>query len=163
MKKLSIIYAWLLFALFLYLTGCKTPEVVTNQSSDRSTIREQYDSTLTVAGDSATAALLLRCDSLGNLKPQVVYRNQPMYIRVDCKEDSLQLVIKGLRERIEYYEKNDTLRTEQVKYVPDYYKNCTRGFWWLLVILLLIVLWKVADYIPYLKTAKAAIKVYLHL
>ena len=102
-------------------------------------------------------------DSLGNLKPQVVYRNQPMYIRVDCKEDSLQLVIKGLRERIEYYEKNDTLRTEQVKYVPDYYKNCTRGFWWLLVILLLIVLWKVADYIPYLKTAKAAIKVYLHL
>lgn len=176
MKKESIIYVLLqscliavVFAAFAMLAGCKTMDVANNTSSDNSTIREQYDSTLTVAGDSATAALLLRCDSLGNvylaqlqteqgkhiraelllkgaqsqidslgnIKPEVVYRNQPMYIRLDCKEDSLNLVIKGLRERIEHYEKNDTQQTKYVKYVPDFYKNCTIGF--LLFVLLFVL------------------------
>ena len=186
---------WLaLVAALVCFTACRTPKTVTSTDHQLTNTTERFDSVVGFAGDSAQAALLIRCDSLGNaylaelhteqgkrirldielrnaqrqldslgnLKPQVIYRNQPLYIRADCKEDSLQAIVHALRERISEYERNDTTHTEYVKYVPDYYKNCTKGFWWLLVIVILIAAWYFADYIPYLKTAKAFIKAYLH-
>lgn len=185
---------FLVMLLCLFLIGCKTPKTTTRTDHQKKTEIERTDSLVGFAGDSASAALLIRCDSLGNaylaelhteqgkrirldielrnaqrqldslgnLKPQVIYRNQPLYIRADCKEDSLQAIVHALRERISEYERNDTTHTEYVKYVPDYYRNCTKGFWWLLVIVILMAVWYFADYIPYLKTAKAFIKAYLH-
>lgn len=202
MKKLlaTLHFSWdLLIVLVvlccLCLSGCKPLERSTKNDHSRDVTTESTDSIVGFAGDSANAALLIRCDSLGNaylaelhteqgkrirldielrnalrqldslgnLKPQVIYRNQPLYIKMDCKEDSLQALVHALRERITEYEKNDTATVMQVKYVPDYYKNTSRGFWVLLIILVLIVIWTFADKIPYLKTAKAFIKAYLHL
>jgi hypothetical protein len=186
-------FLMILLALLVFVS-CKTPKTVTSSDHQLKTETERVDSVVGFAGDSANAALLIRCDSLGNaylaelhteqgkrirldielrnaqrqldslgnLKPQIIYRNQPLYIRADCKEDSLQAIVHALRERISEYERNDTTHTEYVKYVPDYYRNCTKGFWWLLVIVILIAVWYFADYIPYLKTAKAFIKAYLH-
>ena len=186
---------FLVLLLCLCLFSCKTPQTTTKTDHQKKTEIERTDSLVGFAGDSANAALLIRCDSLGNvyvdelmteqgkrirlelelrnkqrqldslgnLKPTEQRKNQPLLIKMDCKEDSLQVLVHALRQRIAEYEKNDTTRTEYVKYVPDYYKNCTRGFWVLLIFAILVVVWAVADKVPYLRTAKAAIKAYLHL
>lgn len=189
------VVAGVLIALAAIMSACRTPKTTASNDHSRDVTTESTDSIVGVAGDSAMAALLLRCDSLGNvyvdelmteqgkrirlelelrnkqrqldslgnLKPTEQRKNQPLLIKMDCKEDSLQVLVHALRQRIAEYEKNDTTRTEYVKYVPDYYKNCTRGFWVLLIFAILVVVWAVADKVPYLRTAKAAIKAYLHL
>ena len=178
MKKAPIFYAWLMLALF-YIPGCKPLESSTNSTHDKETRIERFDSTLTVAGDSATAALLLRCDSLGNVylaslsmeqgkrirlevalkgaerqldslaralsaKGQAVQaqpRNTPMAIVFDCKEDSLNLVIQGLRERITQYESSEIKEKEPVKYIPGFYKFTMWFFWIVVVLVILRVAW----------------------
>lgn len=152
----------------LALHGCKTQRIDSSTNQQTIVETERYDSTYTVAGDSATAAMLFRCDSLGNVylanlnteqgkrmrlelllttmqarldstnraqnnKPT----NQPMYVQVDCKEDSFAVIIRGLRERIAYLEENSKETQVPVRYVPDYYKNCTRGFWTILTLILI--------------------------
>lgn len=186
---------FLVLLLCLFLIGCKTPKTVTSTNHEQKTEIESFDSIITTPADSATASLLIRCDSLGNaylaelhteqgkriraelllknaqsqldslgnLKPQVIYKNQPLLIQVDCKEDSLQQIVHALRERISQYEKNDTLRTEYVKYVPDYYKNTSKGFWWLLGFAILVVAWAVMSYIPQTRPIKKTIRAFLHL
>ena len=159
--------------------GCKSSKpLVSSENTQNSTlISERYDSVHTVAGDSATAALLFRCDSMGNVylaelqtehgkrinmelaikglqksldsalnqSPQVIYKNTPMYVKIDCKEDSFEVVVRGLRERIAYYEENKQIKEVPVRYIPDFYKNCTKGFWALLVMIIIalaLLLWK---------------------
>jgi len=186
---------FLVLLMCLCLFSCKTPQTTTRTDHQKKTEIERTDSLVGFAGDSANAALLIRCDSLGNaylaelnteqgkrirldielrnalrqldslgnLKPQVIYRNQPLYIKMDCKEDSLQALVHALRERITEYEKNDTLRTEYVKYVPDYYKNTSKGFWWLLGFAILVVGWTAMSYIPQTRPIKKTIRAFLHL
>lgn len=187
----SITFAVLgLMAIALLLGSCKHQQpIVSSQTIQQTLISERYDSTHSVAGDSATAALLFRCDSLGNvylanLQTEQGKRmrlellltsaqhsldsaktagkvlgafspmntptadkttNQPLFVKIDCKEDSFEVVIRGLRERVAYYEKNDTKQEIPVRYVPQYYKNMEKGFWTLfvlIVITLALLCWK---------------------
>ena len=85
-------------------------------------------------------------------KPKIVY------LDVDCAADSLQILVTKLRERITHMEQNKEKETVVEKVVPDYYRNCTRGFWVLLVIAILVFVWWVADYIPVLSKYKFLIK-----
>lgn len=155
------------------LSSCKAQHIGSTTNHQTIVATERYDTTYTVAGDSVTAAMLFRCDSLGNVylanlsteqgerlrlellvtsmqarldsTANVQHTNQPMYVQVDCKEDSFAIVIRGLRERIAYLEENNTETQVPVRYVPDYYRNCTRGFWTLLSLLLITVsllVWK---------------------
>ena len=164
--------------LFLAFVQCSCSTQHIDSSTHQQTIveTERYDTTYTVSGDSATAAMLFRCDSLGNVylanlnteqgkrmrlellvttmqtrldstnraqnnKPT----NQPMYVQVDCKEDSFEVVIRGLRERIAYMEHNRKTEQVEVRYIPKFYRNCTAGFWTLLAILIIAVallVWK---------------------
>ena len=156
-------------ALFV-LHGCKAQRIDSSTHQQTIVETERYDTTYMVARDSATAAMLFRCDSLGNvylanlsteqgerLRLELLVTsmqsridstanaqynkptNQPMYVQVDCKEDSFAVIIRGLRERIAYLEENSKETQVPVRYVPDYYKNCTRGFWTLLALILLAV------------------------
>lgn len=169
---LIMLCATALFALH----GCKAQRIDSSTHQQTIVETERYDTTYTVAGDSATAAMLFRCDSLGNVylanlnteqgkrmrlelllttmqerldstnraqdnKPT----NQPMYVRVDCKEDSFEVVIRGLRERIAYMEHNRKTEQVEVRYIPKFYRNCTAGFWTLLALLIIAVallVWK---------------------
>lgn len=84
-------------------------------------------------------------DSALSQSPKIIYRNTPMLIDVDCKEDSFEVVIRGLRERIAYYEQKDEQQTIIQKVVPDYYKFCARGFYSLLALVLIalaLLIWK---------------------
>jgi hypothetical protein len=85
-------------------------------------------------------------------KPKIVY------LDVDCAADSLQILVTKLRERITHMEQNKEKETVVEKVVPDYYRNCTRGFWVLLIIVILVFVWCVADYIPVLSKYKLLIK-----
>lgn len=169
---LILLCATALFALH----GCKAQRIDSSTHQQTIVETERYDTTYTVAGDSATAAMLFRCDSLGNvylanlnteqgerLRLELLVttmqarldstdrvhnhkpKNQPMYVQVDCKEDSFSVIIRGLRERIAYLEENSKETQVPVRYVPDYYKNCTRGFWTLLALILItaaLLVWK---------------------
>ncbi len=194
------------FLLCSLLTSCKYQQpIVSSQTSQQTIISERYDSAHSVAGDSATAALLFRCDSLGNvylanlhteqgkrLRLELLLTstqqsldsirtagthslalsltnttqadkstNQPLFVKIDCKEDSFEVVIRGLRERIAYIEENDTTRIVVQKVVPTYYKNMARGFWTMFVLLLLalaLLVWK-----NYGKIAAFFIKLYAKL
>ncbi len=161
---LILLCATALFALH----GCKAQRIDSSTYQQTIVETERYDTTYTVAGDSATAAMLFRCDSLGNVylanlnteqgrrmrlelllvnmqaridstnraqdnKPT----NQPMYVQVDCKEDSFEVVIHGLRERIAYIEQHKQTEQIEVRYIPKFYRNCTRGFWTLLALILI--------------------------
>ncbi len=85
-------------------------------------------------------------------KPKIIY------LDVDCAADSLQILVTKLRERITTLENNKQTITVVEKVVPDYYRNCTRGFWVLLVIVILLFVWWVADYVPVLSKYKLLIK-----
>ena len=49
-----------------------------------------------------------------------------------------------LRERIREIESSNNTETVEMKVVPPYYKNTSKGFWVLLAILVLIIGWKIA-------------------
>ena len=66
-------------------------------------------------------------------------RNTPLIIDIDCKEDSFQQIIRCQRERIAYFEEREKETKEPVKYIPDFYRNCTIGFWVLLVVVVAAV------------------------
>ena len=166
----------LTLAALAFQCSCRTQHIDSSTHQQTIVETERYDSTYTVAGDSATAAMLFRCDSLGNVylanlnteqgkrmrlelllttmqarldstNRAITNRptNQPMYVQVDCKEDSFAVVIRGLRERIAYLESNNKETQVPVRYVPNYYKNCTRGFWTMLALLLItlaLLVWK---------------------
>ena len=85
-------------------------------------------------------------------KPKIIY------LDVDCAADSLQILVTKLRERITTLESNKQTVTVTEKVIPNYYRNCTRGFWVLLVIAILVFVWWVADYIPVLSKYKFLIK-----
>ena len=77
-------------------------------------------------------------------KPAKHAQNPVFLLDVDCKSDSLQLLVNKLRERIREYENSTHTETVEVKVVPPYYQNTSKGFWILLAILVLIIGWKIA-------------------
>lgn len=77
-------------------------------------------------------------------QPAKPAQNPVFLLDVDCKSDSLQLLVNKLRERIREIESSNHTETVTVEVVPNYYKNTSKGFWILLGILILIVGWKLA-------------------
>jgi len=71
--------------------------------------------------------------------PYVAPRNTPLLIDIECKEDSFKQIIRCQRERIAYFEEREKETKEPVKYIPDFYRNCTIGFFVLLVVVVAAV------------------------
>ena len=174
-----VIIAALAVALILgLLQACSPPKSASETNTTNTSVeRERFDSAHTVAGDKATANLLIECDSVGNARlvaltteqgkrinlelqvqslqsaldsakaaaksktnlPIPPIANEPLILSVDCKEDSFQVIIRGLHERIAIYEEKERELQEPVRYIPDFYRNCTRAFWVLLIANILII------------------------
>lgn len=96
--------------------------------------------------DVALRAALEAADSAKAAQPGK--QNQPakpvFYLDLDCKADSLQILVTKLREYIKEIESTNHTETVVQEVVPNYYKRTSTGFWILLVILVLIVGWKIA-------------------
>ena len=106
----------------------------------------------TLQGERTRLEIALRAAlEAANQQPQT-QPNQPakpahtpvFMLDVDCKSDSLQLLVNKLRERIREIESSNHTETVEVKVVPPYYRNTSKGFWVLLTILVLIIGWNVA-------------------
>lgn len=160
---------------------------------------EKQDSIIGVPADSASLKLDIDCDSLGrayikhietlngeriqlqahleDVINQLNNREETgqtnLTIDIDCKTDSLNIIIEKLRERTTTLESTiDSLSTvvnkiEYVEVEPDDYRyksNCTKGFWWLLLIdvgiIVLIILWKFGKNTPFGKLLVGAFKVF---
>lgn len=154
----TIIHAALLalvLSLIFSLSGCKCPEYVAGTDTEKVIEIHHHDTTIVTEADSASVMALLRCDSAYNVVVEeltakngerlstgtkTAKNGNALQLIVDCKEDSLAQIIQWQDSVI----RSKTTQTivKEVKYVPNYYKNCTRGFWFLLVILILIVGWK---------------------
>lgn len=174
-----VIIAALAVALILgLLQACSLPKSASETNTTNTSVeRERFDSAHTVAGDKATANLLIECDSVGNARlvaltteqgkrinlelqvqslqsaldsakaaaksktnlPIPPIANEPLIVSVDCKEDSFQVIIRGLHERIAIYEEKERELQEPVRYIPDFYRNCTIAFWGLLIANILII------------------------
>lgn len=96
-----------------------------------------------------------------------------LQLDVDCECDSLAILVEKLREKTVYMEATiDSLshRETNVEYVPvppkdyNYKTNCTKGFWWLLgidlLILVGIILFFVGKKTPWGKVVFTAFKVF---
>ena len=107
----------------------------------------------TLQGERTRLEIALRAAlEAANQQQQQTQPNQPakpaqnpvFLLDVDCKADSLQILVNKLRERIREYESSNHTETVTVEVVPPYYQNTSKGFWVLLAILVLIVGWKIA-------------------
>lgn len=146
----------LLFIICACLCACATQVPLTNTSDTNRVEREIIrDTTVIVKADEAQVRALLECDSLNRvivreleqaqgerIKPTVTRAPVQtdagaLLLTVDCKEDSLQYEVQ-IRDR--YIEQLKSTHTEvAVKYIPDYYRNTSAGFWVLLAIIICAV------------------------
>lgn len=149
MKRI-ITYLGIMAALFM--VSCKCPECITTTETEKIIEVRTHDTTIVTAADSASVHALLRCDSAYNV---VVWelttlqgerieasfgtqkQGKDLLLSLDCKEDSLRNEIQLRDSIIKTMQNNTTVIRE--KYVPQYYKNVSAGFWILFVILLVIV------------------------
>lgn len=157
----------ILVAVAMWFLSCSTPQGLHDTTEKIRTEREIIrDTTIVTQADSATIRALMSCDSTNNvlllaleteagerIDPHVTlhqHENGTLLLQFDCKEDSLAYEIQ-LRDKV-IEEMKSTTREVAVKYVPEYYKNTSKGFWVLLVILILIVGAWVAKIVIKLKT-----------
>lgn len=177
---LQILAAAFCVALFLWMVqSCSLPKKVAQEQrtssttiseresvTDNSTVIEKKDSAINIKADSATTALLLQCDSMGNvlirdleeaqgknvsLSNQLKQTQQGTLLLIKAKQDSMQVIINSLRERVRELNKvqridtiyieneSDTTITQEIEVVPKYYKNTSKGFWVLLIAIILVL------------------------
>ena len=160
---LRVIVAAICVALFLTMVSCKTPQPIVQTEVKEVVIeREVRDTIVTTEPDSASIKALLECDSAGNVlireleeaqgknlslemqlkqnKGNKTDNTTGATLEIDCKADSLQMVIDVQNEHIK--ELNDIIskQREEVKYIPAIVK----WFAWIGAAAVLYVLLRIA-------------------
>ena len=155
--------SWI-FLVLIFLVGCKTPKpVVQTEVKEVVVEREVRDTIVTIAPDSASIKALLECDSAGNVLIKELQEEQGKNValemalknkqnnkgesvgatlEIDCKADSLQMIIDVQNEYI--HELNDIISTqvEEIKYIPDIVKWLALvGAGAILYVLIRVALW----------------------
>ena len=159
MKKndiIQIVGIVIAVVLCLAMFGCKTPQpIVQTEVKEVLVERTITDTIVTIAPDSASIRALLICDSVGNvlvkeleeaqgknvaLQAQLKQTNKGTALVIDCKADSLQVLVDKYKEELSQVSDNKQVDTIEVKYIPSFVK-------WLAWIgaasILLAVLWVV--------------------
>lgn len=155
--------SWI-FLVLIFLVGCKTPQpIVQTEVREVLVEREVRDTIVTIAPDSASIKALLECDSAGNVLIKELQEEQGKNValemalknkqnnkgesasatlEIDCKADSLQMIIDVQNEHI--HELNDIISTqvEEIKYIPDIVKWLALvGAGAILYVLIRVALW----------------------
>lgn len=148
----------------LMLSGCKTHKPIMQTEVKEVVVeREVRDTIVTILPDSASIKALLECDSAGNVLIKELQEEQGKNValemalknkqndkgegagatlEIDCKADSLQMVIDVQNEHI--HELNDIIskQREEIKYIPDFVKWLAWiGGFAILYVLIRVALW----------------------
>lgn len=160
----TIVAAVLVAMLVWMLQGCRTPQpIVQTEVKEVVVEREVRDTIVTIQPDSASIKALLECDSAGNVLIKELQEEQGKNValeialknkqndkgesagatlEIDCKADSLQMVIDVQNEHI--HELNDIIskHVEEIKYIPDIVKWLAWiGGFTILYVLIRVALW----------------------
>ena len=119
---MMVIFAVLLC--FLALTGCKTIQPI-NTSKDSVRVEVKYDSVYVFKHDSIFRDRWRSGDTI--------------YITTEKYQ------IRYKDKLVQIHDTRSTTESKEipVKYVPNYYKNTSAGFWVLLVVLLVLIGWRI--------------------
>lgn len=157
--RLPRYFIWIVFALmylyaFLLMSSCRTCEpIIETVDSVRIVNVHTRDTVITEKPDSASMRALLYCDSAYNV---ILYELVTMQgdriktelemerlhyggllLNMNCKEDSLHHELQLRDSTITEIKKQTVVVRE--KYVPNYYKNTSIGFWVLLGIIVVCI------------------------
>lgn len=160
----TIVAAICIAMLVWMLQGCRTPQpIVQTEIKEVVVEREVRDTIVTIQPDSASIKALLECDSAGNVLIKQLQEEQGKNValemalknkqsdkgesagatlEIDCKADSLQMVIDVQNEHIR--ELNDIIskHVEEIKYIPDIVKWLAWiGGFTILYVLIRVALW----------------------
>lgn len=139
---------------FLLMSSCRTCEpIIETIETERIVKIHTRDTVITEKQDSANMRALLYCDSAYNvILDELVtiqgdrietelemerLRNGGLLLNMNCKEDSLRHEIQ-LRDSTIMEFKTQTVIVRE-KYVPNYYRNTSIGFWVLLGIIVVYI------------------------
>ena len=166
-RDIFFVLIWIALALvIMLLTGCRTCQPIV-QTIEKERIVEIHtrDTAIVTQADSASIRALLKCDSAYNVvvwelvtqqgerietDTRTQYTDNWLLLQMDCKEDSLSHIIQMQDSIIRELTKETDIVRE--KYVPDYYKNTSKGFWVLFAILLILVGWRIYKLIIKIKS-----------
>ena len=157
----AIVAAVCVAMLVLMLQACRTPQpIVQTEVKEVLVERTITDTIVTIAPDSASIKALLECDSAGNVLikelEEVQGKNVSLALAlknsnkgkpigtlsVDCKQDSLQILVDKYKEELIQASKNLQEKTIEVKYIPSFVKWLAWiGAASVLYVLVRIVLW----------------------
>lgn len=139
---------------FLLMSSCRTCEPIIETVEKQVTVQiHTRDTVITDKPDSASMRALLYCDSAYNVVLDELVtmqgdrieaelemerlRNGGLLLNMNCKEDSLRHEIQLRDSTITELQKQTVVVRE--KYVPNYYKNTSIGFWVLLGIIVVYI------------------------
>lgn len=143
-----------LFFMVLCLNGCKCPEYITGENTERIVEVHHRDTTIITQADSASIVALFRCDSAYNVVVEELYtiqgeriatsaktskKGNALQVVVDCKEDSLMHEIH-LRDSVIKCTTSQTIVKEVEVKGFVYYCGVA-----LLIMLALLTLWGVVS------------------
>lgn len=153
-------WSWLIFFMCFLFVGCVPRGTVTSTRDSVFIERtiERRDTTYMVAPDSAALRLLVECDSnfqavvreleVANgerINASAKYTNKggALLVDVECKEDSLCVLVEQLRETIRTTSAHNEVQVVKEKYIPPFAKFT---MWWFVItaaILLAVVAVKI--------------------
>ena len=138
------------------LQACRTPQpIVQTEVKEVLIERTITDTIVATEPDSASIQALLICDSVGNvlvkeleeaqgknvaLQAQLKQTNEGTALVIDCKADSLQVLVDKYKEELSQVSDNKQVETIEVKYIPAFVKWLA---WWGAAALLILLLWVV--------------------
>lgn len=140
------------------LQACRTPQpIVQEKIVEVERVVTNTDTIVRTEPDSASIQALLVCDSLGNvlvkeleeaqgknvaLQAHLKQTNKGTALVIDCKADSLQVLVDKYKEELSQVSDNKQVETIEVKYIPSFVKWLAWiGGGAIVLVVIAIVLW----------------------
>ena len=131
---ITYLIATLYFAMLaIAITSCRTPQPIAEKVVEVEKVVTKTDTLVYTQPDSASIQALLVCDSMGNvlikqlteeqgktiaLQAQLKQTNKGTALVVDCKADSLQMLVDKYREELQQKTEHNTTEVVEVQYIP---------------------------------------------
>ncbi len=128
-----LIVAFSLTILAIAIISCKTSQPIAEKVIEVEKVVTKTDTLVYTQPDSASIQALLVCDSMGNvlikqlteeqgktiaLQAQLKQTNKGAALVVDCKADSLQVLVDKYREELQQKTEHSATEVVEVQYIP---------------------------------------------